>query len=105
MNNACIEQPIMYAVYANHIDRKVLLGIASGDPEDIKAFYDNQKAYGLDLYLERLQPNPIPPGYAALKDTLLAKRRLIAAQLADLDEQLKKLGGWHGTREHDNDNV
>lgn len=79
---------MMYAVYANHENHRNFLGIASGDMQDIEAFYESRKAYGLDI--EPIQVNHIPAGFAVEKAALKERRRVVAEQLAALDGQLKK---------------
>lgn len=81
----------IYAVYANHEDRRLFLGLAVGNVQDIQAFYDERKAYGLDL--ERANIQYIPQGFASRKAALMGKKRELQQQLIELEAELKKFGG------------
>ena len=77
----------IYAVYANVPDRRYLLGFAIGQVDDICAYYDDKKAYGLDL--EKVDPLVIPAGFAVKRKGLLAQRDQLQAQLDKLNKELK----------------
>jgi hypothetical protein len=81
----------LYAVYSNHTNGRSLLGIATGAEIDIEAFFDDRKAYGLSI--EPIQVQHIPAGYAIKRDELLQKRARLEEELADLNKQIKHIGG------------
>lgn len=73
----------VYAVYAKHVDRNILLGFCISDTyDDIEAYYEEKKAYGLEI--EPVHPVRIPAKFAIRKKELV-KRRL------ELEKQLKEL--------------
>lgn len=80
------QEPII-AVYAQNVDRNYLLGYAIGAVEDIKAYYDDKKAYG--LVLEPVNFKRIPKGYAADRKALVQKRDNLQKQLDELDKEIK----------------
>lgn len=81
----------IYAVYANSTDRRYLLGFATGEIKDIEAFFDDQKAYGLNL--ERVKAQHIPPGFADKRAALLQQKAAHEAEVRKIDSQLKHIGG------------
>lgn len=81
----------IYAVYAEHTDRRQFLGLAVGEVRDIEAFFSEKKAYGLTL--ERADIQYIPQGFATRKAALMGKKRELQQQLIELEAELKKFGG------------
>jgi len=63
-----------------------LLGYAIGHTEDIHAYYDDLKAYGLKL--EPVDPVIIPTGYAAKRAVLVKRRDELEAELKELNRKL-----------------
>jgi hypothetical protein len=81
------ERPI-YAVYATHVDRNYLLGYCISDErQDINAYYDEEKGYGLEV--ERVAPIVIPSGYAVQKKELVRQREVLKKQLEEIDRKIK----------------
>jgi len=81
-----ISGPI-YAVYAIHTDRNYLLGYATGKVEDIRAYFDDQKVYGLEIKVVKWVH--VPANYAEDKSALVAKRNALQKQVDELDRQIK----------------
>lgn len=81
----------IYAVFATTTNSRECLGYATGALEDIKAFYHERRAYGLEI--EVVKPNHIPPGYVSKKAKLLARKRELQQQLINLDAEIKLIGG------------
>lgn len=77
----------IYAVYATHVDNIYLLGYAIGEMEDINAYYDDQKAYGLKI--KAVKPVAIPKGFAVKRKALLQQKAALQAQLDKLNKELK----------------
>ncbi len=60
------QPPEVYAVYAKNIDRNIFLGYCTSESkEDIEAYYDDKKCYG--LMIEQVRPVKIPAGFATKK--------------------------------------
>lgn len=76
----------IYAVYAVHEDRNQLLDFAVGEEVDILSYFDDRKAYGLEL--KPVDPIVIPPGYAAQRNELLLEKVKIERRLAALNRKL-----------------
>ena len=87
----------IYAVFATQPDRLHLLGYATGDPVDIRAYYDDRKAYGLEL--KRVKTLEIPKGYAAEKETLVAKKKDLESQISQINDKIGYPAKyWQGNR-------
>ncbi|MHC4302202.1 MAG: hypothetical protein ACYS7Y_33500 [Planctomycetota bacterium] len=84
----------IYAVWGNHTDRRFFLGIATGTIADITAYFDDRKAYGLDV--EPVSVNRIPDGYAEQRAPLLKRKVAVEAELRKLNAQLD--APWNPTR-------
>ena len=81
----------IYAVYTTDASNSwELLGYATGDVKDIKAFYHERRDY--DLVTEVVKPNHIPPGYASKKAELMHRKRELQQQLDDLEKEIKHIG-------------
>lgn len=77
----------IYAIFAKHLDRNVLLGYCYSESwEDIEAYYEEKKAYGLEV--EHVRPVRIPKGYAEQKSTLVKQREALQKQIDELDRQI-----------------
>ena len=76
------------SVSATQTDRNYFLGHAIGATEDIEAYFDDSKGYGLEM--EPVSPVVIPAGYAAKRKGMLAKRADLERQLKEMDAQLKR---------------
>ena len=77
---------IIYAVYADHAYSRTLLGYATGNVEDIEAFFDSRKAYA--LVLVEVVSRHIPPGYAAKHNNLMARKQDLESELEQLNKEL-----------------
>lgn len=75
------------AVYAEHLDRNTLLGYAMGDHDDIAAYFESRKAYGLKM--EEVVPILIPKGYASKREGLVEQKEALEAGLARTEAQIK----------------
>jgi hypothetical protein len=64
-----------------------LLGYAIGAENDIRAFFDDNKGYGLKL--SEVKATHIPAGYANTRAKLLQEKAEIEAQLEAINKQLK----------------
>lgn len=74
---------MIYIVWAkSSSNQDTFVGHATGDPEDIKAFFDDRKEYG--LYLQAVKIVDVGAGYAY-------KRHRITEQAANLRETADKL--------------
>lgn len=76
-------------MYAIHENRNQLLDFAVGEEEDIKAYFDDRKAYGLEL--KPVDPLIIPTGYCAERNELLLEKVKIERRLAALNRKLERL--------------
>jgi hypothetical protein len=77
---------MIYLVRAIHVDRDIQLGVVEGDIEDIKAYFDDRKAYGLKI-TEYVPPTviQIPKGYAAIKKELELRQTQLDNEVKELD--------------------
>lgn len=82
------DRPI-YAVYSVHEDRNILLDFACGNKEDIEAYFDERKAYGLEFVL--VDPIVIEPGFSSKKSHLLRKKKELENQLKALSRDIEQL--------------
>lgn len=78
---------ITYAVYAKGTDRDQLLGFATGQQEDIAAYFDDRKGYG--IYCNAIKPVNIPSGYAIQRAKLIAQRQELERQIREIDSSIK----------------
>ena len=76
----------IYAVYSVHEDRNRLLDFAVGEEEDIRAYFDDQKAYALEL--KPVDPIVIEPGFCVKRNELLLEKVQIERRLAALNRKL-----------------
>ena len=77
----------IYAVFASHLERNVLLGYCYAQfLSDIEAYYEDRKAYGIAV--EQVNPIQIPHGYATRKAALVAERDELNRKLKDLDREI-----------------
>ena len=77
----------IYAIYAKHLDRNQLLGYCYSESwEDIEAYYEDKKAYGIEV--EAVRPVRIPKGYADRKALLVKERESLQKQIAELDRRI-----------------
>lgn len=81
----------IYAVYATHVDRSVLLGYATGTPKDIHAYFEEKKGYGLEI--QTIKPINIPAGYSQKKAALIKIRDRLERELADIIKQIEVKDG------------
>jgi hypothetical protein len=85
-NEIITSEPI-FAVFADHNERNMLLGYATGKQHDIESFFDDRKCYG--LIIEEVKPVDVPSGYKAHRDNIIAKRDRLQAELDELNARLK----------------
>jgi hypothetical protein len=79
----------IYAVFATHEDRSnVLLDYASGNPEDIEAYFSDQKARGLELRV--VDPIVIESGYENKRNDLLSERAWLEQKLSTVTARLSR---------------
>lgn len=79
----------IYAVHAKHLDRNVLLGYCFAESEeDIRAFYDEDKAYG--IVITAVLPVRIPTGYAEQRAALIEQRNNLQKQINELNMQISR---------------
>jgi hypothetical protein len=69
----------------------MLLDFACGNEEDIKAYFEDRKCYGLELVL--VDPLIIKPGFGSEKAGLLLEKERVERQLKGLELSPKRLGG------------
>ena len=79
-------EPVV-AVYATQPERQQLLGFAAGDLQDIQAFFDDRKAYGLEI--RRLQYIRVPTGFAQRKKELERRKTELLQELEEIKSELK----------------
>lgn len=79
----------LYIVFATHTDRDIFVGFATGEVEDIEAYFDDRKAYGLRI--EEAKPIKVEAGYAKRKNELAMKKAFLEAELRTLNNKMKKL--------------
>lgn len=75
------------AVYAQHLDRNSLLGYAMGNRDDIAAYFDDRKDYGLEM--EEVTPILIPSGYAGTKKSLMKRKEALEAEMSRIQAQIE----------------
>lgn len=75
--------PNLYIVYAENTDSRTFLGLATGNSEDIKAYYDSRKSYG--LILEPAKIVEVYKGYADQRKQLLEERGALQARINAID--------------------
>ena len=78
----------IYAVHATTLDHPLFLGYATGKIEDIKAYYDDRKQYGLEV--TAVKPLHIPEGYAHKREGLLGRKAQLEKELKDIERQIKQ---------------
>jgi hypothetical protein len=66
------------------------IGYATGDPEDIKAYYEPQKMY--EIKLEKAKVMQINPQAVQTRRNLLDEKRDLEEKQADLEKRLKDAG-------------
>lgn len=77
----------VYAVFAKHLDRNKLLGYCYSESfDDIEAYYEDRKGYGLEV--EAVHPIRIVSGYADRKKELADKRDKLQRQIDELNRQI-----------------
>lgn len=82
-----INLPVIHAVFAKYEDRNRLLGyVIAESEEDVQAYYEDKKAYGLEI--ETIEPVRIPAGFAAEKSELIRQRDALKKQLQELESRL-----------------
>lgn len=79
----------IYAVSATQLDRDQLLGYAIGRTEDIAAYYDSRKGYGLRI--EPIKPLRIPDGHARRMAELVKKREAAEKALRQINREIDSL--------------
>ena len=77
---------MLYAVYGTDVDRNYLLGFADGKQEDVEAYYNARKGYG--LVLDPIEFTVIPVGYKAKKETLDKEIKKYEAMIKQLTKQI-----------------
>lgn len=82
------QRETIYAVYAKHTDQNYLLGHAIGEVEDIEAYFDDRKAYG--LVLEQVDPVSLRSGYAEKRAELLRQRDELERAMNQIDAELRR---------------
>ena len=79
----------IYAVYATELHATRLLGYATGDMRDIQAYFDDKKAYGLEIECVTDKVTNIPAGYWEKKAYYLKKKAYHQAALRGIDKELQ----------------
>ncbi len=65
-----------------------ILGYATGYPEDIKVFYDDQKEY--NIYVENIKVINVNPEAVKEKRSLLKERATIKKRLGELEKIIER---------------
>lgn len=81
-----MEKPL-YAVYTYDEKNRYLLGIASGEKEDILPYFDSKQIYGLTL--EPLEVHVVPEGYSVKVQELRRQKSQLEQQIRELDKQIE----------------
>jgi hypothetical protein len=80
-------EPIL-AVYAQYVDRPVLLGyVVATSFDDIAAYYKGKEAYGLST--EVVKPIRIPEGFAEKRKVLEKQREELEKRINAVDKELR----------------
>lgn len=79
---------MMYEVYAKYDDRNNFLGIAEGESEDITAFFDRKKCYG--IILKEIKIIKVPKGTAKKVEEIKKRQRELEEEQAKLENELAK---------------
>jgi hypothetical protein len=77
----------LFLVWANDSDRRRFLGLCTGHSNDIEAYYEDKKGYGLDI--ESVVPTVITAGYGKRKKELIVQKQELERQLKELDNRIK----------------
>lgn len=80
------QQQQIYAVTAKHAQGPVFIGLAQGELEDIKAYFDNQKGYGLEI--SPANPINVECGFAKKREQLLIRENQLRAELEQIQREL-----------------
>ena len=64
-----------------------IVGYATGDPEDIKVFYDNMKEY--QLYLGQVDLVHVSPSDVKQRRDLLTEKKDLEKRLKEIEAQIK----------------
>jgi hypothetical protein len=81
----------VWTVFSHDERQRMFLGYATGEKADIEAFFDNRKAYSLEL--EHVEIQHIPAGFADKRAALLQQREKHEAEVARINAELKQFGG------------
>lgn len=85
-----MEDDIIYAVFATHLDRESPLGyVINSKLEDVEAYFNERKGYGLTF--REVWPMQIPRGFAKNKQELLDKKLKLEREIKILEEKIKRL--------------
>ncbi len=83
---------MIYVVWAKSCSpRDTLVGYATGDQEDIAAFFADRAEYG--IYLQELIVTEVGKGYAAKRKDIESKLYAIEKETALLENELKSPTG------------
>lgn len=77
----------IYAVTAQYSQGPVFIGLAQGELEDIKAYFDNQKGYGLEVLPAKIIN--VDGGFAKKREQLLIKANQLRAELEQIQRELR----------------
>ncbi len=66
------------------------LGYATGEPRDIRAYFDKQKEYNLDL--EKIKIRHISPKMVLSEKALLGQKQSLEQRMREVNEELERLG-------------
>lgn len=81
------EDEQIYAVTAKYTAGPYFLGLATGSQEDICAYFESQKGYGLDV--SPVKCINVESGFAEKRRQLLTKQAQLKLELEQIEQELK----------------
>ncbi len=84
-----MDKPI-YIIHGDSGSNRYFLGHATGDLEDIKAYYDSRKGY--QLTIEEIKPIHIPKEYANVMAKLVSRKTELELQIKEINNTINNLG-------------
>lgn len=76
----------IYAVTAKHTQGPVFIGLAQGELEDIKAYFDSEKGYGLEVLPAKVIN--VESGFAEKRKQLLIRQEQLEIELEQIRREL-----------------
>lgn len=77
----------LYIVRGTGSNSDYFIGLATGTVEDITAYYDDKKGYGLRI--DQANITNVPDGYAVKRDALIAEKRQLEKRIQTIEAMIK----------------